>query len=114
MNYKEMIALIPGIENKKLKLSAVCGALVTCQEAGGVPAYVDVESGFDMQVFVALGGDETRLLVSTPETAKQATEIVETLLHSGVVNLLVVAGLHVAAWDEKAARSGTSLCCIVH
>lgn len=68
-------------------------AVGTAQSSGGVVAYIDAEHAFDANRSQAIGIDLARLLVSQPDTAGQALDIVEALARSGAVDLIVVASV---------------------
>lgn len=60
------------------------------QKGGGTAAYVDAEHALDPQYAAVCGVDINNLLVSQPDTAEQALEIVESLVRSGAVDVVVI------------------------
>jgi len=86
-----------GCGSSALALQAVAEA----QKAGGVVAIIDTEHAFDAAAAVALGIDTEKLLVSQPDSAEQALEIIEMLAKSGAVDLVVVDS--VSAMTPRAA-----------
>jgi recombination protein RecA len=73
------------------KTTLALHAIVRAQVARGIAALVDVEHTFDHSHAQAVGVDTTKLLVSQPDTAEQALEIVEMLTRTGTIDLIVVA-----------------------
>lgn len=59
------------------------------QAAGGVCAVIDSLHHLDTAELVAAGVKLDDLLISQPESREQASEIVDTLLRTGVLDLLV-------------------------
>ncbi len=76
-----------------------------CQKQKGTVAYIDSEHALDIDYAKNLGVDIDNLLVSQPETAEEALEIVDTLVKSGAVKLIVVDS--VAAMCSRAELEGT-------
>lgn len=74
------------------------------QGRGGTVAYIDAEHALDPRYAQALGVKLDDLLISQPDTGEQALEIVETLVHSGAVDLVVIDS--VAALTPKAEIEG--------
>jgi recombination protein RecA len=70
----------------------------------GVAAYIDAEHTLDIDAAHRLGVDTGRLLISQPDNAEQALEIVETIARSGAVDLVVVDSI--AALVPKAQLDG--------
>lgn len=60
------------------------------QKQGGQAAYVDAEHALDPGYAQKIGVNIDDLLVSQPDTAEQALDIVETLIRSDAVDLVVV------------------------
>lgn len=65
-------------------------AVAEAQSGGGIAAFIDVEHAFDSPYATAIGVNLGRLLVSQPDTAEQALDIVEVLSRSGTVDLIVL------------------------
>lgn len=63
--------------------------VANAQRVGAV-AYVDTEHAIDPVYAKALGVDVPSLLISQPDCAEQALEIIETLIDSGEVSLIVL------------------------
>ncbi len=74
------------------------------QKQGGTVAYVDAEHALDPQYAKRLGVKIDDLLISQPDTGEQALDIVETLVHSGAVDLIVIDS--VAALTPRAEIEG--------
>jgi recombination protein RecA len=66
--------------------------VANAQKLGSV-AYVDTEYAIDPTYARALGVDVENLLISQPDNAEQALEIIETLVDSGEVSLIVLDSL---------------------
>lgn len=79
----------------------ICGQ---AQKQGGVAAYIDAEHALDPEYAKRLGVDVNELLISQPDSAEQALQIVETLVRSGGVDVIVIDS--VAALAPKAAIEG--------
>ncbi len=79
----------------------VCGQ---AQKQGGVAAFIDVEHALDPEYAKRLGVDTNELLISQPDSAEQALQIVETLVRSSQVDIIVVDS--VAALAPKSAIEG--------
>lgn len=74
------------------------------QAKGGTVAYIDAEHALDPRYAQALGVKLDDLLISQPDSGEQALDIVETLVHSGAVDLVVVDS--VAALTPRAEIEG--------
>lgn len=74
------------------------------QYAGGTAAYIDAENALDPGYASRCGVDVNELLVSQPDSAEQALEIVDYLVRSGSVDLVVVDS--VAALVPRAELEG--------
>ena len=69
-----------------LALSTVAQA----QKTGGTCAYVDVEHALDPVYAKAIGVDVPALLISQPDSAEQALEIVEYMVRSAALDVVVL------------------------
>ena len=74
--------------------------IANSQKLGGTAAFVDAEHALDPEYAKRIGVDIKNLLVSQPDTGEQALDIVESLVRSGVVDMIVVDS--VAALVPKA------------
>jgi recombination protein RecA len=86
------------------KTTIALQALAQAQKAGGMVAFVDVEHALDPDYARKLGVDTDNLLVSQPDYAEQALEIVAALIASNAIDMLVVDS--VAALVPKAELEG--------
>jgi len=86
------------------KTSVVLSVIAQAQKLGGTAAFVDAEHALDPTWAAILGVDLDNLLVSQPDTGEQALEIVETLVHSGAVDVIVIDS--VAALVPRAEIEG--------
>nr|HPN55130.1 ATPase domain-containing protein [Candidatus Moranbacteria bacterium] len=78
--------------------------IANSQKLGGTAAFVDAEHALDPEYAKRIGVDIKNLLVSQPDTGEQALDIVESLVRSGVVDMIVVDS--VAALVPKAEIEG--------
>ena len=78
--------------------------IANSQKLGGTAAFVDAEHALDPEYAKRIGVDIKNLLVSQPDTGEQALDIVESLVRSGVVDVIVVDS--VAALVPKAEIEG--------
>jgi recombination protein RecA len=86
------------------KTTLALQALAQAQKAGGMVAFVDVEHALDPTYARKLGVDTDNLLVSQPDYAEQALEIVAALIASNAIDMLVLDS--VAALVPKAELEG--------
>jgi len=78
--------------------------IAQAQGRGGMAAYVDVEHALDPDYAEKCGVNTNNLLISQPDTAEQAMEIVEMLVRSGALDVVVVDS--VAALAPRAEIEG--------
>jgi recombination protein RecA len=78
--------------------------IANSQKLGGTAAFVDAEHALDPEYAKKIGVDIKNLLVSQPDTGEQALDIVESLVRSGVVDVIVVDS--VAALVPRAEIEG--------
>lgn len=64
--------------------------IAQAQKLGGTAAFIDVEHALDPVYTKNLGVDLDNLLISQPDTAEQALEIVETLVRSNAIDVVVI------------------------
>jgi len=86
------------------KTTVALHVIAEAQRAGGIAAFVDAEHALDPVYSKALGVDIDNLLISQPDTGEQALEITETLIRSGVVDVIVIDS--VAALVPRAEIEG--------
>ncbi|MEQ8353933.1 MAG: recombinase RecA [Kiloniellaceae bacterium] len=86
------------------KTTLTLHVVAEAQKLGGTCAFVDAEHALDPQYAERLGVDVSELLVSQPDTGKQALEITDMLVRSGAVDVVVVDS--VAALTPKAEIEG--------
>jgi recombination protein RecA len=71
--------------------STLCNHIIAeCQHLGGTGAYIDAEHALDPSYAARCGIDIDSLLISQPDSAEQALEIVEYLVRSGAVDVIVI------------------------
>ena len=74
--------------------TTLCQHIVAeCQAQGGTAAFIDMEHALDPVYAAKCGVNIDELLISQPDTGEQALEIAETLVRSGVVDLLDIDSL---------------------
>lgn len=78
--------------------------LSEAQAQGGTVAFIDAEHAMDPIYAARLGVDIDNVLISQPDTGEQALEICDMLVHSGVVECIVVDS--VAALVPRAEIEG--------
>ena len=72
------------------KTTLALHAIANAQKKGGIAVLIDAEYAFDANYAKNLGVDIDNLLVSQPDTGKQALEIADTLVRSGAVDIIVI------------------------
>lgn len=72
------------------KTTVALHAVAEAQKAGGLAAFIDAEHAMDPVYAKALGVDIDNLIISQPDNGEQALEIAESLVKSGVINILVI------------------------
>lgn len=78
--------------------------IAECQKSGGIAAFIDAEHALDLRYAQALGVRAGELLLSQPDSAEQALEIVDILVRAGCVDLIIVDS--VAALSPRAELDG--------
>ena len=64
--------------------------IAECQKNGGSAAFIDVENALDPIYAENLGCKPDDLLVSQPDTAEQALDILQKLLETGALDVIVI------------------------
>ncbi len=72
------------------KTTLTLHVVAEAQKNGGVAAFIDVEHAIDPHYAKNIGVDMDSVLISQPDTAEQALEIAETLIHSGAIDVVVI------------------------
>lgn len=72
------------------KTTVALHAVAEAQKAGGLAAFIDAEHAIDPVYAKALGVDIDNLIISQPDNGEQALEIAESLVKSGVIDILVI------------------------
>ncbi len=78
--------------------------IAEAQKQGGKAVFIDAEHAFDPKYAKAIGVKLEDLIISQPDYGEQALEIAETLVRSGVVDVIVIDS--VAALVPKAELEG--------
>ncbi len=78
--------------------------IAEAQKNGGEAAFIDAENALDPVYAKKLGVDIENLIISQPDTGEQGLEIAESLIRSGVLDIIVVDS--VAALVPKAEIDG--------
>src|SRR5450756_848856 len=89
------------------KTTVALHAVASAQKLGGIAAFIDAEHALDPEYAKRLGVDTDALLVSQPDTAEQALEIMDMLIRSGAIDIVVVDS--VAALVPKVEIEGEML-----
>mgnify|MGYP001604612734 CR=1 FL=1 len=74
------------------------------QKSGGKAAYIDAEHALDPEYAKKLGVKTDELLISQPDSGEEALNILESLVRSGIIDMVVVDS--VAALTPKAEIEG--------
>lgn len=72
------------------KTTVALHAVAEAQKAGGLAAFIDAEHALDPVYAKALGVDIDNLIISQPDNGEQALEIAESLVKSGIIDILVI------------------------
>jgi len=64
--------------------------IAEAQKLGGICAFIDAEHAMDPEYAKRLGVKTEELLISQPDTGEQALGIVESLIHSGKMDVIVI------------------------
>lgn len=72
------------------KTSLALHILAEAQKQGGAVAFVDAEHALDPDYAKKLGVNVEELLISQPDSGEQALQIVETLVSSGIIDVIVI------------------------
>ena len=86
------------------KTTLTLHAIASCQAAGGIAAFIDAEHAFEAGYANALGVDIDHLIISQPDDAEQALDVLEELVSCGGVDLVVLDS--VAALVPRAELQG--------
>jgi len=86
------------------KTTLTLQVIAQAQRMGGIAAFIDAEHALDAQYAARLKVNLKELLVSQPDTGEQALEITDSLVRSGVVDVIVIDS--VAALTPKAEIEG--------
>ena len=86
------------------KTTIALHAIASVQRSGGLAAFIDAEHALDPKWARTLGVDTAQLMISQPDNAEQALEIVEALIRSHALDLVVVDS--VAALVPRAEIEG--------
>jgi len=72
------------------KTTLALHVVAEAQKKGGLAAFIDAEHALDPEYSKKIGVNINDLLISQPDTGEQALEILESLVKSGVVDVVVV------------------------
>ena len=65
-------------------------AVASCQRAGGVAAFIDVENSLSLDWAAKLGVDVDNLVFNQPDSGEQALAIVRDMVESNLVDMIIV------------------------
>lgn len=86
------------------KTTVALHCVAEAQKVGGTAAFIDAEHALDPAYAKALGVNIDELIISQPDNGEQALEIADTLVGSGVVDIIVIDS--VAALVPRAEIEG--------
>ena len=72
------------------KTTLALHCIAESQKTGGTCAFIDAEHAIDPIYAKNLGVDTDNLLISQPDTGEQGLQITESLVQSGVVDVIVI------------------------
>ena len=79
-------------------------AIAETQRKGGKAAYIDAEHALDPEYAKKIGVKVTDLLISQPDSGEEALNILESLVRSGIIDVIVIDS--VAALTPKTEIEG--------
>lgn len=100
---KGRIAELMGAESSG-KTSLALMTISESQKEGGQCAFIDVEQALDFEYAGKLGVDVEKLVVSQPDNAEQALEVLDRMIESGIFSVIVLDS--VAALVPKSELEG--------
>jgi len=86
------------------KTTLALNVVAQSQKAGGKCAFIDAEHALDPEYATKLGVNTKELLISQPDNGEDALNILESLVKSGIIDVVVVDS--VAALTPKAEIEG--------
>ncbi|MDO8536879.1 MAG: recombinase RecA [bacterium] len=86
------------------KTTLALNVVAQAQKQGGKAAFIDAEHAMDPEYAARLGVKVNELLISQPDSGEDALNILESLVHSGMISVVVVDS--VAALTPKAELEG--------
>jgi recombination protein RecA len=86
------------------KTTIALQTIASCQREGGIAIFIDVEQALDLEYAKNLGVKVDELIMSQPDSAEQALDILETYVNSGGADLIIVDS--VAALSPQAEIDG--------
>ncbi len=86
------------------KTTVALHAVASCQEEGGMAAFIDAEHALDPIYAEKLGVNVKDLYVSQPDSGEQALDILDTMVRTNAMDIIVVDS--VAALTPKAEIEG--------
>lgn len=86
------------------KTTVALHAIASCQNEGGIAAFIDAEHALDPIYAKNIGVDIENMIISQPDFGEQAIDVAEKLILSGAVDLVVIDS--VAALIPKSELEG--------
>lgn len=86
------------------KTTVALHAIASCQQNGGIAAFVDAEHALDPIYAKNIGVDIENMVISQPDYGEQAIDVAEKLILSGAIDLIVIDS--VAALIPKSELEG--------
>ncbi len=86
------------------KTTLALSIIAQSQKKGGKCAFIDAEHAMDPEYAKRIGVKTSELLISQPDSGEEALQILENLVHSGIIEVVVVDS--VAALTPRAELEG--------
>lgn len=86
------------------KTTVALHAIASCQNEGGIAAFIDAEHALDPVYAKNIGVDIENMVISQPDFGEQAIDVAEKLILSGAIDLVVIDS--VAALIPKSELEG--------
>ena len=72
------------------KTTVALHAIASCQNEGGVAAFIDAEHALDPVYAQKIGVDTEHMIISQPDCGEQAIDVAEKLIKSGAIDIIVI------------------------
>ena len=102
---KGKVVTIAGKYSSGKTTTALC-AIAEVQKAGGKVAYIDTENSFDYNWAKSFGVKPEELIMCHPDTIEEVTDVMETLLITGELDLIVFDSVAATCSKKGLEESG--------